>query len=121
MMASAARFPVRPTPGSAGETSRRSPPMTSHPEKPPLGPKTQMCMSLAARPGSFGTRFHNRLYELLGLDFVYKAFTTADLQAAIGGVRALGIRGCAISMPFKEAVIPLLDRLEGSAAAIESV
>lgn len=90
-------------------------------EKPPLGPKTQLCMSLAARPGGFGTRFHNRLYELLGLDFLYKAFTTTDLPAAIGGVRALGIRGCAISMPFKEAVIPLIDRLEGSAAAIESV
>ena len=89
--------------------------------KPPIGPNTRLCMSLAARPGSFGSRFHNRLYELLGLDFIYKAFTTTDLPAAIGGVRALGIRGCAISMPFKEAVIPLLDGLAGSAAAIDSV
>ena len=95
--------------------------MSIHSEKPPIGPKTQMCMSLAARPGRFGSRFHNRLYERLGLDFIYKAFTTTDLEAAIGGVRALGIRGCAISMPFKEAVIPLLDGLEGSAAAIDSV
>jgi shikimate dehydrogenase len=78
-------------------------------------------MSLAGRPGKFGSRFHNRLYELTGLDYIYKAFTTKDLPAAIGGVRALGIRGCAISMPFKEAVIPLLDHIEGSAAAIDSV
>jgi shikimate dehydrogenase len=78
-------------------------------------------MSLAARPGTFGSRFHNHLYDALGLDFVYKAFTTTDLPAAIGGIRALGIRGCAISMPFKEAVIPLLDALEGSARAIDSV
>ena len=91
------------------------------PIKPSIGPATQLCMSLAARPGSFGSRFQNRLYEQLGLDYVYKAFTTTDLAAAIGGIRALGIRGCAISMPFKEAVIPLLDRLEGSAAAIDSV
>lgn len=91
------------------------------PEKPPIGPETRLCMSLAARPGRFGSRFHNRLYERLGLDFVYKAFTTTDLPAAIGGVRALGIRGCAISMPFKEAVIGLIDGLEGSAAAIDSV
>lgn len=89
--------------------------------KPPIGPATRLCMSLAGRPGTFGSRFHNRLYERLGLDYVYKAFTTTDLPAAIGGVRALGIRGCAVSMPFKEAVIPLLDRLEGSAAAIDSV
>jgi shikimate dehydrogenase len=89
--------------------------------KPPIGRDTRLCMSLAARPGNFGSRFHNHLYESLGLDYVYKAFTTGDLPAAIGGVRALGIRGCSISMPFKEAVIPLLDGLEASARAIDSV
>ncbi|NKF22128.1 shikimate 5-dehydrogenase [Solimonas marina] len=82
---------------------------------------TRLCMSLSARPGNFGTRFHNHLYEALDLDYVYKAFTTTDLPAAIGGIRALGIRGCAISMPFKEACIPLLDALAESAAAIDSV
>ena len=89
--------------------------------KPPISRDTVLCMSLAARPGNFGTRFHNSLYDQLGLDYVYKAFTTADLAGAVAGIRALGIRGCAISMPFKEAVIPLLDGLEGSAAAIDSV
>lgn len=82
---------------------------------------TQLCMSLSARPGNFGTRFHNYLYRALGLDFVYKAFSTTDLPAAIGGIRALGVRGCAVSMPFKEACIPLLDALHPSAAGIESV
>lgn len=89
--------------------------------KPPIGRDTQLCMSLSGRPGNAGSRLHNRLYELLGLDYVYKSFTTTDLAAAIGGIRALGIRGCAISMPFKEAVIPLLDGLEASARAIDSV
>jgi shikimate dehydrogenase len=82
---------------------------------------TVLCMSLSARPGNFGTRFQNHLYAELGLDFLYKAFSTTDLAAAIGGIRALGIRGCAISMPFKEACIPLLDSLDASAAAIGSV
>ncbi len=89
--------------------------------KPPIGRDTRLCMSLSARPGNFGSRFHNRLYELTGLDYVYKSFSTTDLAAAIGGIRALNIRGCAISMPFKEAVIPMLDGLAGSAAAIDSV
>jgi shikimate dehydrogenase len=89
--------------------------------KPPIGRDTRLCMSLSARPGNFGTRFHNRLYELTGLDFVYKAFSTTDLPGAVGGIRALNIRGSAISMPFKEAVIPLLDGLAPSAAAIDSV
>ncbi|XAH23907.1 shikimate 5-dehydrogenase [Xylophilus sp. GW821-FHT01B05] len=86
-----------------------------------LSKDTQLCISLAARPSSIGTRFHNFLYEELGLDYVYKAFSTTDLPAAIGGVRALGIRGCAVSMPFKEAVIPLVDALDASAARLQSV
>lgn len=89
--------------------------------KPEIGRETTLCMSLAARPGHFGSRFHNRLYTLMGLDYVYKAFTTTDLAGAVGGIRALGIRGCAVSMPFKEAVIPLLDALHASAGAIDSV
>ncbi|GGM01012.1 shikimate 5-dehydrogenase [Pseudomonas asuensis] len=82
---------------------------------------TKVCMSLAGRPGNTGTRFHNHLYEALGLNYLYKAFTTTDLPAAIGGIRALGIRGCAISMPFKEDCIKHLDGLDPSAAVIDSV
>ncbi|HTV85133.1 MAG TPA: shikimate 5-dehydrogenase [Dyella sp.] len=82
---------------------------------------TQLCMSLSARPGNFGTRFQNFLYQALGLNYVYKSFTTRDLAAAIGGIRALGIRGCAISMPFKEAVMPMVDHIDASAAAIGSI
>ncbi len=82
---------------------------------------TTLCISLAGRPSNIGTRFHNFLYEELGIDFIYKAFTTQDIEAAIGGVRALGIRGCSVSMPFKEAVIPLVDHLDASAAAIDSI
>jgi shikimate dehydrogenase len=86
-----------------------------------IGRDTTVCMSLAGRPGTFGSRFHNYLYAALGLDYLYKAFTTRDLPAAIGGLRAFGIRGCAVSMPFKEACIPLLDAMAPSAAAIASV
>lgn len=88
---------------------------------PELSKDTVLCISLAGRPSNIGTRFHNFLYAELDLDFVYKAFTTTDIVAAIGGVRALGIRGCSVSMPFKEAVIPLVDHIEPSAAAIGSI
>ncbi|MEO7014911.1 MAG: shikimate 5-dehydrogenase [Leifsonia sp.] len=88
---------------------------------PILNKDMQVCMSLAARPSNIGTRFHNYLYDELGLNFLYKAFTTTDLEGAVRGIRALGIRGCSVSMPFKEAIIPLVDVLEPSALAIESV
>ncbi|GEE02104.1 shikimate 5-dehydrogenase [Gordonia spumicola] len=82
---------------------------------------TVLCVSLAARPSNIGTRFHNRLYNDLGLNYVYKAFAPADIASAVAGIRGLPIRGAAVSMPYKEAVIPLVDVLEPSAAAIDSV
>ena len=88
---------------------------------PILNKDMQVCISLAARPSNLGTRFHNFLYDELGLNFIYKAFTTQDLEGAVRGIRALGFRGASISMPFKEQIIPMLDSLEPSAAAIESV
>jgi shikimate dehydrogenase len=88
---------------------------------PILNKDMTLCISLAARPSNIGTRFHNYLYEELGLNYIYKAFTTTDLPSAIAGLRGLGIRGCAVSMPFKEDVIPLVDRLDPSATAIDSV
>ncbi|MDP5228012.1 MULTISPECIES: shikimate 5-dehydrogenase [Arthrobacter] len=80
-----------------------------------------LCISLAARPSNIGTRFHNYLYEKLGLNYVYKAFAPADLAGAVQGIRGLPIRGAAVSMPYKEAVIPLVDVMAPSAAAIDSV
>ena len=82
---------------------------------------TRLCISLAGRPSNIGTRFHNYLYAELGLDFAYKACATTDLVGAVTGVRALGIRGCGVSMPFKEACIELVDELDASARAIASI
>jgi shikimate dehydrogenase len=93
---------------------------SSHPV-PPITKDTRLCISLAGRPTSIGTRFHNFLYARLGLDFVYKSFSTDDLPAAVAGIRALGIRGCGVSMPYKSDCVPLLDELDTSAAAIGSV
>ncbi|WP_457967802.1 shikimate 5-dehydrogenase [Arthrobacter sp. D1-29] len=80
-----------------------------------------VCISLSARPSNNGTRFHNHLYGQLGLNWIYKAFAPTDLVQAIAGVRGLGIRGCAVSMPYKEDVIALVDELDPSAKAIDSV
>lgn len=111
---------------AAAGAGRRSSLDDSHAQAPASAARvitrdTTMCMSLSGRPSNIGTRFHNYLYSETGLDYFYKAFTTSDLSGAIGGVRALGIRGCSISMPFKEDVIELVDELTTSAEAIQSV
>lgn len=87
----------------------------------PINKDTTLCISLANRPSNLGTRFHNFLYEALDLNYIYKAFKPDSLNQAIAGIRGLGIRGCAVSMPFKEEVIPLIDEMDPSAAAIQSV
>lgn len=80
-----------------------------------------LCVSLAARPSNVGTRFHNFLYEALDLPFLYKAFAPVDITDAVRGIRGLPIRGAAVSMPYKAAVIPLIDELDASAADIGAV
>ena len=88
---------------------------------PILNKDMTLCISLSARPSNNGTRFHNHLYDQLGLNWIYKAFAPTDLAQAIAGVRGLGIRGCAVSMPYKEDVIALVDEMDPSAKAIDSV
>ena len=83
--------------------------------------KSEFCISVAKNPGNFGEIVHNAGYKALGLDFQYKAFSTNNIYGVINGVKALGIRGCSISMPFKEKVLPLLDELDPLAKRAKAV
>jgi len=76
---------------------------------------TKVCISISDKPSNFGTTLHNKCYEALDLNFIYKAFRISDLGGAVAGIRAYGIRGCGVSMPFKQAVIPFLDVLDETA------
>ncbi|MDO8526982.1 MAG: shikimate dehydrogenase [Deltaproteobacteria bacterium] len=85
---------------------------------------TKLIFSIAERPGNFGTTFFNRAFACLELDYIYKALRLSpdgDLDAVIRAIRALGIAGCSVTMPFKERVLPLLDRLDPQAKKIGAV
>jgi shikimate dehydrogenase len=82
---------------------------------------TGMCMSLAARPGNFGCRFFNYLFGELGINFIYRSIAPADLADALKGMRALKIRGSALSMPYKELAIPLMDHVDEAARKIGAI
>lgn len=86
-----------------------------------LNKNTQMCISLSSRPSNLGMTLHNSAYAALGLNFIYKAFEVTDLAGALSGVRGLNIRGCSVSMPYKEVVLPLLDDLDETARVIGAV
>lgn len=64
---------------------------------------------------------HNRAFEATGENAVYMAFETDRLADALNGMRALGIRGCSVTLPFKTAVMPLLDDIDPLARAIGAV
>jgi shikimate dehydrogenase len=66
---------------------------------------------------------HNAAFRALGLDWVFLAFEVpaGDAPAAIEGMRALGIEGLSVTMPHKEAVLPVLDRLSPTAERLGAV
>jgi len=72
---------------------------------------------------SLSPAIHNAAFAALGLDWTYVALPVADGDApvAIAGARALGIRGLSVTMPHKAAVVPALDGLSDTAAALGAV
>ena len=86
-----------------------------------LNKNTQVCVSISSNPSNTGTTLHNACYKAQDLDYIYKAFQVTDLKGAIDGIRALQIKGCSVSMPFKQTVIPLLDELAPLAKRVKAV
>jgi len=64
---------------------------------------------------------HNAAYRQLGVDYTFVYFGIDDAEKGVQAIRALGIRGMNVSMPFKSAVIPFLDHLDPAAASIGAV
>ena len=66
---------------------------------------------------------HNAAFRALGLDMVYVPLPVAagDLGAAVQGIRALGMCGANVTVPYKGDVVPLVDWLDADARAADAV
>ena len=66
---------------------------------------------------------HNTAFEALGLDYAYLAFDFQPdrLEDAVKGLKALGVKGWNVSMPYKTDIIPLLDEISEVSRLCESV
>ena len=66
---------------------------------------------------------HNSAFSELGLDMCYIPFKVSpqDLPDAVKSIRFLNLAGVNITVPHKENVIPLLDRVDEEAAFIGAV
>ena len=82
---------------------------------------TVLCISAAEHPSNIGTTLYNAAFHALRINYIYKAFAISDIAGVITGIRALGIRGCSVSMPFKEAVISSLDIVHSDALQVNAV
>jgi shikimate dehydrogenase len=63
---------------------------------------------------------HNTAFEALGLDYVYLAFDfqQEQLDDVVKGLRAMGVRGFNVSMPYKTVIMNYLDIVDNSAKLI---
>jgi len=79
-----------------------------------LGSPVEHSLSPAMMTAAFGAR---------AMDAVYLAFEVRPdgLSGALAGLRALGARGLNVTLPHKEAVVPLLDDLASSARTVGAV
>jgi shikimate dehydrogenase len=66
---------------------------------------------------------HNAAIAKLDLDYVYVAFpvTPANLATALAGFSAMGVIGCNVTIPHKQAIIPLLAEITPLAQAVGAV
>lgn len=68
-------------------------------------------------------QLHNAAFRADGLNFVYVALpvAAAAVAEAVAGLRALSFAGANVTVPHKEAVLPLLDALSPEAEAVGAV
>lgn len=70
---------------------------------------------------SMSPLMHNTAFGRLGLNAVYVPFQIDNLADAVSGISALGIKGASVTIPFKEAIMELIDEVDDTARKIGAV
>lgn len=72
---------------------------------------------------SLSPKMHNAAIKHLGLDYVYLPFRIKleDLGAALAGFRAIELQGFNVTIPHKQAIIPLLTEISPTAHLVGAV
>ncbi len=75
---------------------------------------TEIYCSFAKTAGNTGCQMMNTAFYYYGLNKIYKSFSVDDIEEAVSSVRTLGIKGFAITMPYKIEVLKYVDECEPS-------
>ncbi|KST67773.1 shikimate dehydrogenase [Mastigocoleus testarum] len=72
---------------------------------------------------SLSPKMHNAAITHLGLDYVYLPFPIEpeNLEVAVAGLAAIGVVGFSVTIPHKQAILPLLAEVDPIARAVGAV
>lgn len=64
---------------------------------------------------------HDLAYKEIGANAVMLPFSNPDIKKLISAIRAMSINLTAVTMPFKQSIIPFLDSVDGVALSVGAV
>lgn len=79
---------------------------------------TKLYGSFSSNPGNNGCIYFNSRFESEGVNAIYKSFYSDDIQKSVTAAKALNFSGFAVSMPFKEQILHLVDKVD---SAVETI
>ena len=86
-----------------------------------INKETKIYCSFSSNPGNNGCIFFNSEFKERNMNAIYKSFYSDDIKKSIEAVKSLGIKGFALSMPFKIEALDYVDEVEDSARKIGSI
>tara|TARA_R110002020_G_scaffold172623_6_gene362982 strand:+ start:4112 stop:4771 length:660 start_codon:yes stop_codon:yes gene_type:complete len=79
---------------------------------------TEIYCSFAREAGNTGCQMMNTAFYYHGLNKIYKSFSVRSIEDAVKSVLTLGIKGFAITMPYKVEVLKYVHDMEDSVKEI---
>ena len=79
---------------------------------------TEIYCSFARNAGNTGCQMMNTAFYYHGLNKIYKSFSVDNIEDAVKSVRTLGIKGFAITMPYKIEVLKYVDVTDAAVSQI---
>jgi shikimate 5-dehydrogenase len=79
---------------------------------------TEIYCSFAKKAGNTGCQMMNTAFHWYGLNKIYKSFSVDNIEDAVNSVRTLGIKGFAITMPYKIEVLKYVDVTDAAVSQI---
>ena len=79
---------------------------------------TEIYCSFAKTAGNTGCQMMNTAFYYYGLNKIYKSFSVDNIEDAVKSVRTLGIKGFAITMPYKIEVLKYVDVTDAAVSQI---